>query len=110
MLGIRANARFLIPGILLCAFTCPVAPAQANAKNVLLLFSFFDRNHVSQDNVEPSLRAHVPWPVNFSVAYLENSQLEDRSYRDSLAETFRRQYNHTKLNLILAVSVRSISD
>ena len=104
MLGIREKARFLIPGILLCAFTCPVAAAQTNAKSALLLFSFFDRSHVSLDNVESSLRAHVPWPVNFSVAYLENSQLEERSYRDSLAETFRREYNDAKLNLILVAS------
>ena len=104
MLGIRAKARFLIPGILLFAFTGPVAAAQTNAKNVLVLFSFVDRNHVPLDKIESSLRAHVPWPVNFSVSYLENSQIEERSYRDSLAETFRHQYDDTKLNLILVSS------
>ena len=104
MLGIHAKARLLIPGILLCAFTCSVAAAQTNTKNVLVLFSFFDRNHVSLDNVESSLRAHVPGPVNFSVRYLENSQVDERSYRDSLAETFRREYADTKLNLILVAS------
>jgi PAS domain S-box-containing protein len=70
----------------------------------LILFSFFERNQVSLNNVESSLRAHVPWPVNFSVRYLENSQFEERSYRDSLAETFRREYDDTKLNLILVAS------
>ena len=100
----RAKARFLIPGILLCAFACPVAAAQTNAKNVLVLFSFVDRNHVPLDKIESSLRAHVSLPVNFSVSYLENSQIEERSYRDSLAETFRHQYDDTKLSLILVAS------
>ena len=99
-----AKARFLILGILFCTFACSVAAAQTNAKNVLVLFSFFERNHVPLDNVESSLRARVPWPVNFSVSYLENAQVEDRSYRDSLAETFRREYSDRKLNLILVAS------
>ncbi len=104
MLGIRAKARFLSPGILLFAFIGDVAAAQTNAKNVLVLFSFVDRNHVPLDKIESSLRAHVSLPVNFSVSYLENSQIEERSYRDSLAETFRHQYDDTKLNLILVAA------
>ena len=99
-----AKARFLIKSILFYAFACSVAAAQTNAKNVLVLFSFFDRNHTPLDNVESSLRAHVPWPVNFSVGYIENAKVEEQSYRESLAETFRREHIHTKLNLILVAS------
>ncbi len=99
-----AKARFLIPGILLCAFACSVASAQTNAKNVLVLFSFVDRNHVPLDRIESSLRAHVSLPVNFAVSYIENAKVGEQSYRDSLAETFRREYSDTKLSLILVAS------
>ncbi len=106
MAGTRSACVILsILGVLLCGFVCPViAAAQTNAKNVLLVFSFFDRNHWSLDNLESSLRAHVPWPVNFSLSYLENSRVDERSYRDSLAETFRREYADTKLDLIVVSS------
>jgi len=54
--------------------------------------------------MESSLRAHVPWPVNFSVKYLENPQFEERAYRDSLAETFRGEYHGKQPSLVLVAS------
>jgi PAS domain S-box-containing protein len=104
VLGIHAKAKLLSLGILLCAFTSPIAAAQANAKNVLLLFSFFDRNHWTLDNLESSLRAHAPWPVNFSLSYLENARIDEQPYRESLAETLRHEYAGAKLDLIVVSS------
>ena len=104
MLVDKVKARPLVPGMLLCMLTCSLASAQPNAKEALVLDSFFERDHTSIDNLESSLRARVPWPVNFSVKYLENPQFEDGAYRESLAETFRREYDGRKLDLVLVAS------
>ena len=93
-----------ILGILLGIIPGSATEAQTNAKNVLILSSFFERSHVSLDLMESSLRAHAPWPVNFSVSYLENPRFEEESYRESLAETFRRGYSGKKLDLVIATS------
>jgi hypothetical protein len=91
-------------GILLWVLTGPSAAAQPNAKNVVVLFSFFERNPVSLEAIESSLRAHVPWPVDFSVEYLENPRFYEVVYRESLAETIRRGYSGEKLDLVIVVS------
>ena len=93
-----------ILGILLCIIPGSATEAQTNAKNVLVLSSFFERSHVSLDLMESSLRAHAPWPVTFSVSSLENPRFEEESYRESLAETFRRAYSGKKLDLVMTTS------
>lgn len=93
-----------ILGILLCVLGAPGSAAQTNPKNVLVFFSFFERNHVSLDLMESSLRAHVPWPIDFSISYLENPRFEEESYRASLAETFRRGYGSQKPDLVIVSS------
>lgn len=94
--------------IFFCVLFCVLLPtcvrAQQNSKNVLVLCSFFERSHASLDVMESSLRAHVPWPVNFSVAYLENPRFEEKSYRESLAETFQRGYEGEKPDLVMTTS------
>ena len=70
-------------------------------KNVLVLSG--GHGHASIDLMESSLRSRVPWPVNFSVADLENPQFEDKSYQDSLAESLRRAYSGDKLDLLIAL-------
>jgi PAS domain S-box-containing protein len=77
------------------------AAAQQKPKNVLILFSFFFQQPAV---IESTLRAHVPWALNFSVAHLENRRLEEKSYRDSLAETLRRAYGAEKPDLLLVGS------
>jgi PAS domain S-box-containing protein len=93
---------------MLCPFAAAAAPPvvniQAGAKHVLLLFSFFERDHTALDRMESSLRARLPWPVDFSVEYLESPRFEERGYRDSLAETLRREYEGRKPDLVMAAS------
>jgi PAS domain S-box-containing protein len=80
------------------------AVGQQKAKNVLILDTFFRQDPGWQEQMESSLRARVPWKVNFSVTYLENPRFEEKSYRDSLAETLRRGYGGDKPDLVMTVS------
>jgi len=89
--------------ILWCLPTNSPAAPQPKGKNVLVLVSL-GRGHLSIDQMKSSLRARVPWPVNFSVEYLENPRFEEKSYRDSLAETLRRGYGGQKQDLVIAIS------
>jgi PAS domain S-box-containing protein len=93
-----------ILGILLCALTGPVAKAQPNAKNVLVLFSSFGRNEDWLDLLEASIRARVPEQITFYHAFLEDSQVEEESYWVSQAETFRNRYAGCKLDLVVTVN------
>jgi PAS domain S-box-containing protein len=52
--------------------------------------------------IEPSLRAHFPHQITFYHAYLDDPQIEDTSYRQSLAETFRRRYAGVKMDVVIA--------
>src|SRR5277367_239954 len=105
--GGRANSVLLwiLPSaILLLVFITPCAEAEPNAKNVLVLFSMFHRDHnVWLDDIESTVRARVPGEVNFFTGYLEYSRLDDQAYLDSEAETLRRQYDSVKLDLIITV-------
>jgi PAS domain S-box-containing protein len=98
------NLCLTIAGIFLCLPSSPLAAAQQKAKNVLVLFSFLQRQPASLELTEASIRARVPWPVNFSVAYLENPRFEEKSYRESLAETLRRGYGGEKPDLVMTAS------
>jgi signal transduction histidine kinase/ABC-type uncharacterized transport system substrate-binding protein len=83
----------------------PAVRAQpASAKNVLVMFSFFARDSKSMDDLEASVRAHVPWPVNFSAEYLESPRFEEKAYRDSLAETLRQECQDAKPDLVIVAS------
>jgi PAS domain S-box-containing protein len=94
--------RPVILAVFLFVVFTSLATAQPKAKNVLVLVG--GRGRVSTDTMEASLRAHAPWPVNFTVADLDNPRFEEKPYRDSLAETFRREYSGEKLDLVVAVS------
>ena len=88
-------------GILLWVLTGPSAAAQPSAKNVLVLSA--GRGHLSIDQMEASLRAHVPWPVNFSDTDLENPRLDEESYRKILAEELRHGFAAQRPDLVVAV-------
>jgi hypothetical protein len=66
----------VILNILLCLLHSSATAAQTYAKNVLVMSSF-GYGHASIDMMESSLRTRVPWPVNFSIAYLENPHFEE---------------------------------
>jgi PAS domain S-box-containing protein len=97
-----AYALILTFAWLLYALAAPACAAQQNAKNVLVLAGGHGR--VSIHQMESSLRAHVPWPVDFSVADVDHLRFEEGSYRESLAETFRRGFAGEKIDLVVAVS------
>jgi PAS domain S-box-containing protein len=83
----RMDAWLTILGILSCLLTGPGAASQPNAKNVLILFTSFDKDYDSLRVLESNTRAHSPGRINFHTEYLENPRFEERSYRESLAET-----------------------
>jgi PAS domain S-box-containing protein len=89
--------------------TAPSAPAQTNAKNVLIVYGAApNTEHGSLDLVESTVRAHVPEPVNFQVVHLDHQRLEDEFYRKSLAETLRRGYSEVKPDLLIVAFVQAL--
>lgn len=106
-LYLRALLPFL--GVLSIVLTCNGASQQPSAKNVLVIFSTFDRQQTAYlDLIEAPVRAHFEGPVNFHTTYLSPLKVLEKSYRESLAETLRRQYNDVKLDVVIAVSVPAI--
>ena len=81
----------------------PVAAAQPNRpKNVLLLYSFSERNFFdSADSLEAAVRARSPGPVNFYVIYLEAPRFEDLQYEKRRAQTMRSELANVRLDLII---------
>ena len=108
--GVRSIVEFLktiLAGVFLCLSIGPLA-AQANSKNVLVLFSSFGRNTAWLDKVEPPIRARVAAPITFYEAYIEDTpDAENESYRQSMAEAFRRRYSGKNLDLILTDGPRA---
>ena len=80
----------IILAILVGLFARPHASAQQNAKNVIVLSG--GRGRDSLNRMESSLRAHVTFPVNFSIVDLDNPRFDEKSYRDSLAEALQAAY------------------
>ena len=81
-----------------------VVSQQPRGKNVLVLFSSVQYSQSFLDLIEPSIRAHLPVPITFYDAYLEDPQVEEKSYRESEAETFRRRYAGVKLDLVITAN------
>ena len=99
-LGLAAQVWCAAVGILLSAFTGSAAQ-QPKSNNVLVLFSILERDTNFLDSIEATMRARVPGHITFYDAYLEYAQVEEKSYRDSQAETFRRTYAGVKIDLVI---------
>ena len=85
------------------------ATPQQDAKNVLVVLSIFDRQQIAYlDLIEAPVRARFTGPVNFYTTYLNPGKIQNESYRESLAETLRRQYSDVSLDVVVAVSVPAI--
>jgi hypothetical protein len=109
-IGLRAHMWFAILGILLCTGTGSAAAHQPSPKNVLFVFSTVKYGGETLSAIEPYIRAHVPGPVNFYYAYLDDPQSNDNPYWETLAEAVRRKYAGVKMDVVIAdVSVRSAS-
>ncbi len=74
------------------------------AKNVLVLFSFSERNLLDIEGLKSNVRSHLPVPVNFYVEYLESQRFGDREYERRLAESLRVVYGKEKLDLVIVVA------
>jgi len=78
---------------------CACRAETATPKNVLVLFSSFASNNSDLlSDIEPAIRARVPGQITFYDAYLEHSRIEQKSYRESQAETFRNTYDGVKFS------------
>jgi PAS domain S-box-containing protein len=89
-LALWSDLRLSILGVLLCVLAAPGAAAQGNAKNVVVLSGGRGRDSLNQ--MESSLRAHVTFPVNFSIVDLDNPRFDEKSYQDNLAEALQAAY------------------
>jgi PAS domain S-box-containing protein len=107
--GELSGQRWLtILGILLLVLSGFFAGAEPNTKNVLVVFSALDREHESLDLMKSGVRSHFPGLVNFSVAYLDYQRLGQKSYRESLAATFRLGYREAKPDVLIVSSIEAI--
>jgi PAS domain S-box-containing protein len=85
-----------------------VAGAEPNAKNVLVLFSSVKYSEEALAVVQPTIRDRVSGPVTFYNSYLDDPQVEQKSYRESVAETFRRRYSGVKFDVVIVVNPAAI--
>src|SRR5215831_5827770 len=99
---------FAIVIVPLCFLFCIPAGGQTNGKNVLFLFSSVKYSDETMGVIQPLVRAQVPQQVNFYHAYLDDPQVEEKSYRESLAETLTRRYAGVQLDLVIACNPAAI--
>lgn len=96
----------LIGGVLFCQRCC--AAAQTNEKNVLVVFSTFERDHKPLELIESAVRKHIPGQVSFYTAFMDHQRFEDQSYRERLAENIRGEYEHVKLDVVIAAGFQAL--
>ena len=87
----------------LCALPGCVVAQQRDQKRVLLLFSEYGQRSAFLQLFESPVRANVAADITFDEAYLEGPhRMKMESYEESEAETLRRRFAGTKLDLIVA--------
>ena len=94
---------------LLCFFFGPSAEGQSSGKNVLFLFSAIKYSDETLSVIEPSMRARFPHQITFYHAYLDDPQVEGKSYRESLAETLRRRYAGVKMDVVIVCNPSALN-
>ena len=100
-----AQPLLAILGALLCVPIAPASAAKADVKNVLVLYSFTDQSiSGSPDLLESSVRAHVPWPVDFYVESFESQQFADKGYEKSEVESLKRAHEGRKIDLVIVAA------
>jgi PAS domain S-box-containing protein len=100
--GFFARVWLAVICILLLSLT-PIATAQPDAKNVLILFHYpvpvSDPAYVNQ--IESLLRTRVPWKVNYFIEHMEATRAGDVNYQRNLADSIRDTYRGRKLDLVM---------
>ena len=66
------------------------------------------RGRTSINQMQSSLRARFPGPVNFSIVDLESPRFEQDNYQEHLAEALRSGYGGDKLDLVVALGTPSL--
>ncbi|HKF50310.1 MAG TPA: PAS domain S-box protein [Terracidiphilus sp.] len=103
--GLSVPSRLAVILSALCALaTVRPAASQQPRKNVLVLSSTVKYSDEFLNAVEPAIRSRVPGQVTFYEAYLDDLRVNDESYRESEAETFRRRYSGLKIDLVIAIN------
>ena len=100
--GVRAHIWPAILGMLFCTVAHSAAAQQPSPKNVLFVFSTVKYGGETSSAIEPYMRAHVPGPVNFYYAYLDDPQSKENPYWETMAETIRRKYAGIKMDVVIA--------
>ena len=98
----RTYSLIAIVGLLLCAFSPRPTTGEPREKNVLIVFNNTEYSKWFLGLIEPLIRARVPGPINFHDAYLDDPQVEQKPYRENLAETFRQRYAGVKMDVVIA--------
>jgi len=106
-LGVRALA--VILGVFCGIPSCAAGGEPPPTLNVLVLYSAHPNETNDAgflDSIETGVRARVRGPITFYQSYLTNRDDKswEASYLESQAETFRRTYARTKLDLVITVS------
>ncbi len=100
-----AQPLLAILGALLCVPIATAFTAKADVKNVLVLYSFTDQSiSGSPDLLESSVRAHVPWPVDFYVESFESERSADKGYEKSVVESLKNAHAGRKLDLVIVAA------
>ena len=98
----------VVLGVLMCVLVLPAATAEPNAKNVVVVYSALHREPQFLDLFETAIRARVPDQVNFYTAFIDYQRIEDKPYRESLAETFRHEYREVKPDVVIVVALQAL--
>ena len=93
---------------LLCSFLDLSAVGQTG-KNVLFLFSAVKYSDETLRVIEPAIRARYPQQITFYHAYVDDPQVEEKPYRQSLAETLRRRYAGVKIDVVIACNPAALN-
>ncbi len=100
--GIFARVWRFVLGMLLCVLAGPLAAAQPDAKNILVLYSLSDRGDFSAlHDLQSGLRAVISRPLNFYSENLEGRRFDDQDYERNVAESLRDTYRSAKLDLVI---------
>lgn len=104
---VSALSSFPIIILIFLILTRPALSSDTAApKNVLILYSFSDRNVFgSADFLKSAIRTRISRPVNFYVEYLEAQRFEkDADSEQSLVETLRAAYGKEDLALVMVAA------
>ncbi len=108
-LPFKHSRSFAILSILLLCFFFDLSAVGQTGKNVLFLFSAVKYSDETLRVIEPAIRARYPQQITFYHAYVDDPQVEEKSYRQSLAETLRRRYAGVKMDVVIACNPAALN-